>query len=419
MKNILVLIVALFFCNMLGGYAQQKDFDLLNADQLLKSAKKLSKKMSSRKARALCYVALNKVPDNDLARLFLAESYFKDDMLAHARQELKELQRRNPKLIAAYVLGANIEMSEEKYEEVLDYCVNGLKIQNNNEDLLMQKAHALLQLDRQEEAVNTLSTLLHVNPRHEDAKLLHKELTTIEYFNAVSVAYSMNLFNLSDIKEHFLTTELFKKWDLLAVRGRVNYAFRDGTDGGLYEVDVLPRIKDNTYALVNLGVGSKKVFPQFRIGGELFHHFTDLGLKGSFGLRHLRFTRTNYTYYTASAEKGFGGRVYLGVRGWLAVLFAGETNTALRAYARVPISGPSQFVQLEVGVGASPDNILDTANDMLFTKSQRIGIAFQQPLSQQFLLRLNGNLARHPSVSGSEETNLLRWNVGAQVNYLF
>ncbi len=419
MKNILVLVVAFFLYSVSVVHAQQKDFDLLNADQLLQSAKKLSKRMSHKKARALCYVALNKVPDNDMARLFLAQSYFKDDMFAHARQELAELQSRNPKMIDAYILGADIEMSEEKYEAVLDQCANGLKFQNNNQDLLMQKAHALLQLERSEEAVTTLSTLLHVNPKHEDGKLLHKELTTIEYFNYVSVAYSMNLFNLSNITEHFLTTEGFKKWERLALRARVSYALRNEANGGLFEIDVLPRIKENTYALVNFGVGSKKAFPQFRIGGELFHRFPALDLQGSFGLRYLNFTRTNYTYYTVSAEKGINSRVFVGLRGWLAILFAGDTNTALRGYVRVPFSSFDQFVQLEGGIGASPDNILDTANDLLFTKSQRVSLTLQHPFTNQLMVQLKGNLARHPSATSSEETNLLRWNFGTHIQYKF
>ncbi len=413
MKWSYFLAVVYFVGQINFVYGQKtEEFDRLDSDRIFLLAQRLEQKSERKKSRAMCYMALNKDPRNQDIRLFLAESYLRDDLYEFARQEILHVLSIQPGKLEAYLLGAQLEQQLGNFEKAVEFCDMGLKQKNIYQELLFLKAESQIELGQKKEAAQTLKTLLHINPNHDQADVMHAQLTHIEYLKHFSVAYHYNQFDVFYDDAHFVSIEGMQKIKRGRLVERVNLTKRGEEMGWQAMIDAYPNIFKHTYGLIRVGVGSRNVFPQLTLGGEVFQDIHKIALDASVGLRHMRFDTSAYTLFTASTVKRFN-KLHIGARGYITPLVIGfnwRANGHLALYFR-----DNHFVWLEYGYGADPDNMVDTARDFLLVDTQRAGLIYQIPLGQRLMLRATARYTMANKQLPDPINNINRWDFGLKM----
>jgi YaiO family outer membrane protein len=125
--------------------------------------------------------------------------------------------------------------------------------------------------------------------------------------------------------------------------GRVAHArwFGDGTQ---VEAELYPKLGPKVYAYTAVAVGSGDVFPDVRIGGELFAGFGK-GWEASAGFRHLDFDADDVTVWTGSIAK-YVGNWYAAVR-----VFETSSDGAVNVNVRRYSGDGREYVGIRAGEG--------------------------------------------------------------------
>lgn len=137
---------------------------------------------------------------------------------------------------------------------------------------------------------------------------------------------------------------------------RLNLARRFATNGAQIETDAYPTFGKKSYAYLNAGYSGSPVFPEWRLGGELFRALPR-AFEASAGFRQLRFEGSEpVTLFTGSVAR-YSGSYWYALRPYLrdkgGALSVSATLTAKRYYGDA-----DNWVGARVGVGPSPSDDL-------------------------------------------------------------
>jgi YaiO family outer membrane protein len=367
-----------------------QDWKSLGVDELFQRARETAFAGKREEARAMLLTILERSPDYTDVRIFLARTYAWDGMRTQARKELQAVLAQSPQNEDALNALVDVEMWDDQFAYGLTVVNTALSYYPNSEDLLYKKASILHSLNRPDEAAVVLNQLLTINPSHEKGISLLNELRKERMKYTAGVSYDLDLFSRTFSPAHSLAAQLARanRWGSSIVR--LNYAHRFSSNGFQPEIDLYPRIADGIYAYLNYGYSESDLFPQHRVGAEVFSKLP-ASLEASAGIRYLYFGSTSkVTIYTGSL--GWYYKSY-----WISLrpyITPGEpgtsfsTNLTIRRY----FQDADNYIGLTGGYGFSPDDrrIQSAAglstDGIYILKSQRLGVAWQKTLKRNLIL---------------------------------
>jgi YaiO family outer membrane protein len=135
--------------------------------------------------------------------------------------------------------------------------------------------------------------------------------------------------------------------------GRVNYANRFATSGIQVEADAYPKLGAKSYAYLNAGYSSADIFPEWRLGGELFRSLPG-AWEGSVGFRQLRFGGAPVTLITGSVGK-YVGNYWAAVRPFFHFQRSG-TSASAGLTARRYFADADHFIGTRAEYGSAPSD---------------------------------------------------------------
>jgi YaiO family outer membrane protein len=367
-----------------------QDWKTLGVDELFQRARETAFAGKREEARAMLLTILERNPDYTDVRIFLARTYAWDGMRAQARKELQTVLAQSPQHEDALNALVDVEMWDNQFAYGLTVVNMALSYYPNSEDLLYKKASILNSLNRPDEAAVVLNQLLSINPSHEKGIALLDELRKARMKYTAGVSYDLDLFSRTFSPAHSLAAQLARanQWGSSIIR--LNYAHRFSSNGFQPEIDLYPRIADGIYAYLNYGYSESDLFPQHRIGAEVFSKLP-ASLEASAGIRYLYFGSTSkVTIYTGSLgwyykSYWFSLRPYI-TPGEPGTSFS--TNLTVRRYFK----DADNYIGLTGGYGFSPDDrrIQSAAglstDGIYILKSQRLGVAWQKTFKRNFIL---------------------------------
>ena len=312
------------------------------------------------KARQLCKVILSQGFNSDVA-LLLGRTYAWDGKYDSTRIVLNEVLANNPESMEALDAFADVEYWSENYTKAIEYCDLALKKDPKNEDFLFKKAKILHSSEKYEEAVVSLEELIRIN--HSNAEALKKlqEYRLDVMKNRIKLNYTIDQFDKSFNRDPWQVVALSygRKTKLGSVIARVNMAKRFGDTGLQYEMDAYPKISENNYGYLNYGFSQSSVFPDHRLGAELFHSFPK-AFEGSLGMRTLFFGSSDVTIYTGSVGK-YISNYWISLRSYVT---PGTTGTSVSGQLQMRryFSDPENYIGLRFGYGVSPDDNQNLVN---------------------------------------------------------
>jgi YaiO family outer membrane protein len=383
-------IAALLLIMGIATAVHGQDWKALGADELFQRARETAFAGKREEARAMLLTILERSPDYADVRIFLARTYAWDGMRAQARKELQAVLAQSPQHEDAFNALVDVEMWDDQFAHGLTVVNTALSYYPNSEDLLYKKASILNSLSKPDEAEIVLNQLFTINPSHEKGISLLNDLRKARMKYTAGVSYDLDLFSRTFSPAHAVSAQLARanQWGSSIIR--LNYAHRFSSNGIQPEIDLYPRIADGIYAYLNYGYSESDLFPQHRVGAELFTKLP-ASLEASAGIRYLYFGSTSkVTIYTGSLgwyykSYWFSLRPYI-TPGEPGTSFS--TNLTVRRY----FSDADNYIGITGGYGFSPDDrrIQSAAglspDGIYILKSQRLALAWQKTLRRNLIL---------------------------------
>lgn len=363
----------------------------LGSDELFTLARELAFNGQRDSARVLLRMALKKSPTYADIRTFLARTYAWDGLRNDARKEIRIVLQQDPKNSEALSVAMDIEMWDDKPEKALTFCLRALRTYPNDEDFLLRKARLLRDLNREDEALITLSILEDINPSNPGIPVLRESIKSSFIMQGISANETYDSYSKIFDPTHLAHVQYNRSTYFGSIIGRVNYRYRTGKSGVQGEVDAYPRIVSGVYAYVNYGFAgsSSSLFPEHRAGLEAFFKLPSR-FEGSFGVRYLNFgPGSDVTIYTGSLGYYFKD-YWFSLRPYVTpsnISFSRSLSFTTRWYYA---GSAEEYFSGKIGAGFSPDERnYDPANgNVYYLKAQSFGIGWQKPLGIYSLLTL-------------------------------
>lgn len=369
--------------------------------QSYEEARNLALNGDRAKARQMCKVLLSQDFNSDVA-LLLGRTYAWDGKYDSTRMVMNEVLSRNDGNMEALDVLANVEYWSDNYAKAIEYCDAALKIEPRNEDFMLKKARIQHSNEKFEEAVNTLEMLVGFNSSNAEALKKLQEYRLDIMKNRVRLNYTIDHFDKSFNRDPWQVVALSyaRKTKIGTVLTRINMAKRFGDTGFQYEMDAYPKISENNYAYLNYGFSQSYIFPDHRMGAELYHSFPK-AFEGSLGMRALFFGGSDVEIYTASVGK-YISNYWISLRSYVT---PGSTGTSVSGQLQMRryFSDPEDYIGLRLGYGISPDenrNLIDSSQKLTL-KSQSVRLEFNHIINHVWIINPAVLWGREELKSGS------------------
>jgi YaiO family outer membrane protein len=388
-----------FFVLMLVACAAHaQDWKSLDADALFKRARQTAFEGKREEARQMLSSILEKQPEYDDARIFLARTYGWDAQFEQANAELKKVLDKKPNDPEALEVLVDLDIWSNRFDQALIGVDRALSIFPNSQAFLLKKATILIALKKPEEAAQQIARLLELNPANAEAKALMKELRNdlLRFF--VGLSAGVDHFSKTFNKAYNGSLQVGHRggWGTGIVR--LNYIDRFSKIGWQPEVELYPRLSQKTYAYLNYGYSNSILFPEHRVGAEIFSVVME-GFELSAGLRYLYFNDTTRTTLYTGSFGYYAKKYWLSFRPFLSVANIGNafSNTfTVRRY----FSNSDNYLGFVGGLGFTPEERRFQSSGGLSStgvfslKTQRAGLVWQKTLPANIILNLSLNFSR-------------------------
>lgn len=378
----------------------QTALDSLGTEELFFRAREQAFNGKRDSARVLLHAALKKSPAYADIRILMARTYAWDGRREEARQELKVVLSQKPKYLDALYAALDVEMWDDKLDAALIICNTALRYYPNEEELLVRRVKIYRDMNKDVEALFTLSILEDLNRSNPNIELLRESIKTKTLLNSVSASYAYDWYSERYDPRHAYTLQYSRVTPYGTMMLKLNSAHRFGNIGRQLEFDAYPKIVPGIYAYVNYGFSWTKNFPKHRFGLEPFFKLP-ASFEGSVGTRLLFFGSSPVDIYTASvgyyySDYWFSLRTYL-TPGTV------ELSRSISFTVRQYFGGDGTYAFFKAGVGSSPDddNYVDTTGTKIdLLKSQSIGTGFQWVIDNQSTVDISADYKYEEVVRG-------------------
>ncbi|MGS0528208.1 YaiO family outer membrane beta-barrel protein [Zobellia nedashkovskayae] len=134
---------------------------------------------------------------------------------------------------------------------------------------------------------------------------------------------------------------------------RINYSNRSGANGVQYDLDFYPKFSKRFYAYLNYGYSSSSVYPEHKMGGDLY-----VNLPGAFefsaGGRYISYETKNVSVISNSLGH-YRGNYYFSLRSYITPLSDNLTKFSGNFLVRKYLKDAENYLGLNVGMGFSPE----------------------------------------------------------------
>lgn len=313
---------------------------------------------------------LTKYPEYSDVRSLLASTYSWDGKYEEARKHfntITSVERENKEVWVATIKN---EFYAENYYIALGLANKALLFLTEDEDIQLLRTRALENLNKEEkEAVDTVVAA---------SKNIVESKTQL---NHISISNSIDIFDIVYAPMVYSSVSYSRQTSAGSIIPKINYANRFETHGLQYELDFYPKLSKTFYAYLNYGYSNAPIFPDHRVGAELYTNLPN-AFETSFGVRYLDFTTTKATVFTGSLGL-YRGNYYFSLRPYVTPQDNGDFSLSGGLLARKYLKDGDNYLGLNAGMGYSPelkqfregDELL--AETLLFIESQRLAIEYQ------------------------------------------
>jgi YaiO family outer membrane protein len=375
-----LLIISTLNCNV---WAQDARID---PDKEFAKAREMAFNNERNKSIQKLNMILDKYPNYNGVRMFLATVYGWEDKFALARKEFDKLLINEPTQKDYWIGSIKNELWANQSITAIELSKKALNIFPKDFDIILLKAKAQKNNGNLKLATKTIKDYLEFEPNNEEALDFIKSMKEDFSTNTFTLAASTDYFSEIYDPMFYYSLSYSKETKLGSIVGRVNVNQKFKTSGTQFEIDAYPSIAEGLYAYVNVGYSNSSIFPSLRYGAQLYKSLPN-SFEASVGFRRLKFS--SYTdIYTGSLGKYFGNS-FIFFTPYLIPSKEGLSKSGNLSYRKYG-ANEDQYFAINVGMGYSPEINrfgLDVITEPIISlKSQKIG------LSNNFKIKNNNNV---------------------------
>jgi YaiO family outer membrane protein len=406
-KIIVGLTCILIFTNLLS-FAQGVDSLFMQARQFAFNGERV-------KAREICDEILKQSPTYTDVRILKGRTFSWDGEVENAKAEFNKVLAYDSTNVDAWSSISDVEYWNDHAPQSLAAAEGGIRFNPGNRELLLKRARALVDLKRYDDARAQIKEIKLIDSVCTACKPMLDRIYREQAVNYISTGYQIDYFNevFAPFHAEFLQVGTKLKGSTFIVR--LNFNQRFDTTGFQPEVDYYPSIGKKMYLYVNYGFSNTALFPNHRVGLELYRSMKH-GFELSVGGRYMNFTGSEVFIYTGSVTKYLGNYAFI-VRPFITP--SPETKSFSRSAifnVRKYTTDENNYVGLVGGLGFSPDQRafltnfgLDSngKNNIYYLQSYRVGLAYSKTFQFKHVILLEFDYRRQ---------ELEGYNAGSYVN---
>jgi YaiO family outer membrane protein len=382
-----------------------------SSDEMFERARQLAFSGEREEARALCLEILERHPDHWDARILLGRLYAWDKRFDEARRELTRVVEARPDYADGRSALIDVELWSDHPEAALALAEEGLALEPEDSDFEFARARAYAKLKQYEESAEAAERTLALDPDHEQAKRLLRRVYDNILGNRATAEYEYESFDDDLDSWHLLYLQYRRAYGFGSILYRLNLARRFGDNGAQIEIDSYPTIRAGTYLYLNLGLSGSDLFPDFRLGGEVYQAIRG-GWEASGGFRYLDFGSSDVTIVTGTAAK-YKGDHWIQFRPSYVIGNNTDSFSGHIEYRRY-FGGRYEWAGVTVGGGVkNEENVVSRQDDEL--DSFRISLRLRKKITHKFLLRANLGYREQEFPNDTRKS----WLIGAGIERFF
>lgn len=342
-----ILILGLFISFL--GQCQVGDFD---PDSAFVNARKLAFTGKKTEAEISLKLILQKYPNYDEIRLFLATVYGWDKQYKLANDEFQQLLMKD-KTKKDYWLGyIRNEIWADQPLKAIELANQAIENIPNNANIIILKATAEKNNNELDKASQTITAFLKNNPDQKEALEFKSNLKNNLATNQFSLKYSQDIFSEIYAPMQYYTLQYGKSTKLGSIFARYNLNKKFGEYGSQIELDAYPSIAKGLYAYLNIGHSNSSIFPSWRYGFQLYKSLPK-SFEASIGFRILKFG-DNYTNIFTGTIGKYIGNSFIFVTPNFIPSNEGLSKSVSVTYRKYRATA-NQYFSISTGFGFSPE----------------------------------------------------------------
>lgn len=272
----------------------------------------------------------------------------------------------------AWVAAIKNEINANEYYIALGLANKALTFLEGDDDLVVMKAYATMKINQSNGRSALEGVELPNKVEKEEEKSKNNQISISNTFDAFDKVFDPMIYTSIEYKRETKAGSIIP---------RINYNNRFQTHGLQYEVDFYPKFSETFYAYLNYGYSNSPIFPDHRVGGELYANFAKK-VEASAGFRFLDFSATKAVIYTGSLGL-YSGNYYYSLRPYVIPNENGNLGVSGELLARKYLKDADNYLGLRAGVGFLPelrqlrygDELL--AETLLYVESQQLQFEYQ------------------------------------------
>jgi YaiO family outer membrane protein len=345
MKRIIISILILFANTCV--FAQFTD-----PDEGLKQARELAFNDKKNEAEDLLIKILEKYPNYNDVRVFLANVYSWNAKYDNSRKEFEYLLSKNEKVREYWIGIITNEFRSDNSIQSLTYCFQGLNVFPDDADITMLKAKIENFQLKPFKALETIQSYLKKYPDQAEVKKYLETLRGQIATNTITVSTGVDVFSKIFDPMQFYYIQFAKETKRGTIAARYNLQNKFNTFGSQFEIDAYPGLGKGTYAYLNVGYSKSFIFPDWRFGAQIYRNLPK-AYDVSVGFRTLRFGKDNINIYTGSLGKYFGNS-YVFIVPYFIPSEEGLSKSASVTYRKYG-ANEDQYFGFRLSAGFSPE----------------------------------------------------------------
>lgn len=367
--------------------------EIQNVDEAFSEAQELAFAGEREEARTLGFAILEIAPTYHEVRLLIARTYSWDEQYDKSREQLEFVLERVPNHKEALIASIDNELWAEQYNSALEIAATVTRFYPSDQAMLLKSARAYHSAGKNEQALRIIDRIDQINPSNSETRQLRNSIAVSGQNYILTGSFTNDWF--SDIfgQSRRSFGQLARRTNYGSIIGRVNYASRFDSHGFQPEIDFYPSIADGWYGYLNTGYTSSSLFPEWRLGAELFKSLPR-SFEVSAGVRHLIFESGGVSIITGSLTKYYGNWMFT-ARPFFTPSDVGISRS-INLLARRYFSGAGNYVTLRGGFGFSPEErrFQLVPDDVFQVGSQYLGIDGAKELRYDLSLFVSFDIAR-------------------------
>lgn len=356
------------------------------------------------KAIELTKLALQKSSDYTDLQVFLGRLYTWSDKIDSATYVFEDLHRKNTKDEDFYLAYGYLLYWNDLNEKAETIIQEGLKEHPSSEDILLLHARYHNGIKNYDEAEQSVTKILQINPKHTEANSLVQSLKTYTAKNAISINYDYTHFDKQFADDwHIVGLSYKRATSLGSILFKTNYANKFADNGLQFELEAYPRLSKMFYLYVGAGYSDNVgIFPRYRTGVSLYANLPQ-SFEGEIGYRQLHFSSSIWLY-TASVGKYYQN-LWFNLRTYLSP-DQESISHSYTATVRYYLKGADDYLGFQIGTGISPE---ENRNNLLLEdfklKTYKIGANYNFSIQKRNLFQISAtyfNQEYRPAEKGNQ-----------------